>query len=125
MTERKENIILDKSFAFAVRIIRLFKVLAAKHEYVMSKQLLRSGTSVGANIREAVNGESKADFIHKLSMSQKEMAETCYWLDLLYATEYLNESEYNSIKKDADDIMYILTRIIVSTKQNLNSKPNL
>jgi len=122
MAGKKENIILEKSFAFAVRIVRLYKLLASKKETILSKQLLRSGTSVGANVREAMNAESKADFIHKFSISQKEIGETCYWLDLLYATEFLKEVEYISIKKDADDISNIIRSIIITTKKNSNVK---
>jgi len=91
MNGKKENIIHEKSFAFAIRIVKLYKFLVSKKETVLSKQLLRCGTSVGANIREAINAESRADFIHKLSTSQKEISETGYWLDLLYNTEYLKE----------------------------------
>lgn len=85
-----KNIIKDKSFKFAVRVVNLYKMLSnERKEFVMSKQLMRSGTSVGANIREAQNGESKADFIHKLGIAQKEADETLYWLELLKETKYL------------------------------------
>jgi len=92
MNEKKPNIVRDKSFAFAVRIVSLYKYLCAdKKEFVLSKQLLRSGTSIGANVREAVNAESKKDFIHKLAIAQKECDESIYWLELLVETDCLNK----------------------------------
>lgn len=121
MNEKKENIVLDKSFEFAIRIVKLYKFLTEQRELVLSKQLLKSGTSVGANVREALHAESKGDFIHKLSIAQKEMSETSYWLDLLRATDFLNENEYSSIKQDADELGKIITSIIVTTKKNLTS----
>ncbi|MFM2327657.1 MAG: hypothetical protein RIR31_1859 [Bacteroidota bacterium] len=89
----KRNPLKDKSFVFAVRCINLYKYLIDKKEFVLSKQLLRSGTSIDANIREAQNAESKADFVHKLAISQKECDETMYWLELLQATEFLSQEE--------------------------------
>lgn len=87
----KDNIIKTKSFSFAVRVVKLYKILTTERkEYMISKQLLRSGTSIGANVREALNGESKADFIHKLAISQKECDESLYWLELLKETNYIN-----------------------------------
>lgn len=112
-----ESIVKDKSFKFSVRIINLYKLLTTERkEYVMSKQLLRSGTSIGANIREALNGESKADFIHKLAISQKECDESMYWLELLKETNYINEKEFNSIHTDAVELLKIIRSIILSTK---------
>ncbi len=94
---RKENVIKTKSFLFSIRIVNLYKFLIQeKKEIVISKQLLRSGTSVGENVRESEHAESKANFIHKLSIALKEANETEYWLDLLKETDYLNESEYIS-----------------------------
>jgi len=88
----KENVIKDKSFDFALRIINLYKYLSEeKKEYVLSKQLLRSGTSVGANIRESEHAESKNDFIHKLSISLKEANESHYWIELLYKSDYIKK----------------------------------
>lgn len=114
-----ESIIKKKSFLFAIRIVKLYQyIVLEKKEYVLSKQLLRSGTSVGANVREAINGQSKADFIHKLSISQKECDETLYWLELLKETSYINEVEFLSIHSDATEILKILKSIIISTKQN-------
>ena len=91
-TANKKNILRDKSFAFAVRIAKLYRYLVEnKKEFVLSKQLLRSGTSIGANIREAYNAESKKDFIHKLAIAQKECDESLYWLELLSAIECISE----------------------------------
>lgn len=113
-----ESIIKVKSFGFAVRIVNLFRVLTTERkEYVLSKQLLRSGTSVGANVREALNAESRADFIHKLAISQKECYESLYWLELMHKTEYLNNFEYKSLSNYATEILKILKSIILTTKQ--------
>lgn len=112
----KKNIIKEKSFVFAVEIVYLYKILAEKKEFVLSKQLLRSGTSIGANIREAEHAQSKADFIHKLSISLKEANETEYWLDLLYETKFLSEIEFQSIKIKVIEILKLLTSIINTSK---------
>ncbi|SFS33023.1 four helix bundle protein [Sphingobacterium wenxiniae] len=118
----KENNIKDKSFAFAVRVVRLYQhVTEQKREYILSKQILRSGTSVGAMIREAEHGQSKADFIHKFAIAQKEINETIYWLELLKATDYINESQFNSLNIDAVELIKIITTIIKTTKRNLNT----
>ncbi len=114
----ENNIIKVKSFKFAVRVVNLYKMLyKVKKEFVMSKQLLRSGTSIGANIREAINAESTPDFLHKLAVTQKEADETIYWLELLKETGYLNDIEYSSIAKDADELLKIIRSIILTTKQ--------
>ncbi|WP_227687044.1 four helix bundle protein [Spirosoma arboris] len=116
---KKDNIVLDKSFRFAVRIIRLYQHLKeTKKEYILSKQMLRSGTSVGANVREGNNAESKADFIHKLGIAQKETDETIYWLELLKETDYLNQTEFNSIYGDADELLKLIRSIILTAKSN-------
>lgn len=100
-----DSIIERKSFRFAVRIVRLYKhVCATKQEYTLSKQLLRSGTSIGANIAEAQQAQSRADFISKVSIALKEATETKYWIRLLYASEYLNKAEYRSIITDCIEI---------------------
>lgn len=113
----KENIIRDKSFAFAVRIVSLYKHLVdGKKEYVISKQLLRSGTSVGASVRESEHAESKSDFVHKMAIAQKEINETLYWLELLTTTGYLTNEEFTSINTDAVEIIKIITTIIKTTK---------
>lgn len=117
MESSKENILRDKSFKFAVRIIHLYKYLVEqKKEFILSKQLLRSGTSVGANVREANSAESKPDFIHKLSISQKEIDETLYWLELLKETSYLTENEFSSIYSEAEEIIKLLKRSILTAK---------
>ncbi|MDT9500349.1 four helix bundle protein [Capnocytophaga canimorsus] len=114
----KENIIKEKSFAFAIRIVKLYQYLQdSKKEFVLSKQLLRSGTSVGAMVREAEHSESTNDFVHKLSVAQKEINEVLYWLELLFATEYINKTEYESINNDAVEIIKIITRILKTTKK--------
>lgn len=114
----RENIIKEKSFKFAVRIVNLYKLLTAERkEFIMSKQLMRSGTSIGANIREAQNGESKADFIHKLGIAQKEADETLYWLELLTETKYLQQHEFESMHHDGVELLKILRTIILNAKQ--------
>lgn len=119
MNEQKPNIVRDKSFAFAVRIVNLYKHLKNdKNEYIMSKQLMRSGTSIGANVREGVNAQSKKDFIHKLAIAQKECDESIYWLELLVETKYLNKEEYNSLVNDATELLKIIKSIIITTKNN-------
>ena len=118
MSERK-SLIKDKSFAFAVRIVRLYKHLCEnKKEYVLSKQLLRSGTAVGALVREAQNAESKADFIHKLGIAQKECDETTYWLELLKETDYLTDKEFESINSEATELLKMIRSAIITSKKN-------
>ena len=113
----RENVIRTKSFSFSIKIVKLYKSLTdKKREYVLSRQLLRSGTSIGALIREAEQAESRADFIHKLSISLKEANETDYWLDLLRETEYISEPQYNELKQDIGEILKLLTRIIKTSK---------
>ena len=121
MSESK-SILKDKSFQFALRIVKLNKFLAEeKREYVLSKQILRSGTSIGANIREAQNAQSSADFIHKLSISQKECDETMYWLELLHQSAYLSEAEYNPIYNDANELLKMLKSAIITSKNKLQT----
>lgn len=99
----KPNILKDKSFLFAVRIINMCKFLSDnKKEFILNKQVLRSGTAIGALYREAEHAESKQDFIHKLSIAQKECNETIYWLDLLKTTNYIEDSEHKSLRNDCD-----------------------
>ncbi len=113
-----ENIIEKKSFDFAIRIVRLYKYLCdKKKEFVLSKQLLRSGTSIGANVAEAQQAQSKADFISKISIALKETTETKYWLRLLNATDYLSDIEIKTILADCVEIEKILTTILKSSKQ--------
>lgn len=112
----------EKSTRFAIRIINLYKYLRdCKKETILSKQLLRSGTSIGANIREAVYAESHLDFIHKYSISLKECSETEYWLYLLQQTEYISDEEYESINTDCLEILKLLTGTIVKLKNNGNA----
>lgn len=115
----KKNTIKQKSFDFALRIVKLNEYLKEhKKEYVMSKQLLRCGASIGANIREAEYGESKADFIHKMSISLKEANETEYWLELLYHSNYISEKAFQSIIKDCRELLKMLISIIKKSKKN-------
>jgi four helix bundle protein len=117
----KENVVKNKSFAFAVRVVKLYQFLGEqKKEFVLSKQLLRSGTSVGAMIREAEHAESKNDFKHKMSIAQKEMNDAIYWLELLKDTNYLNKEQFESINSDAIEIIKLITAIIKSIKANIN-----
>lgn len=114
------NIVKDKSFAFAVRVVNLYKFLCAeKREFVLSKQLLRSGTAIGALVREAEQAESKADFIHKMAIALKEANETEYWLLLLRETNYLSTFETDSIIADNTELLRLLTSIITSTKKRM------
>jgi four helix bundle protein len=115
----KQNPLKDKSFKFALRIIKLYKYLIEeKKEYAISKQLLRSGTSIGANIREAQNAQSKADFIYKLSISQKECDESLYWMELLHQSEYLNKVDFDSIYFEANELLKMLRSAIITSKNN-------
>jgi len=117
----KENVVKIKSFGFAVRIVKLYQFLCEqKKEFVLSKQLLRSGTSVGAMVREAEHAETKNDFKHKMAIAQKEINETLYWLELLKETKYLSIEQFESINKDAIEIIKLITTIIKTTKANIN-----
>ena len=110
------NIIEIKSFDFAVRIVDLYKYLTkTKREFVMAKQLLRCGTSIGANVAEAEKGQTKADFNAKMNIAMKEANETYYWLRLLHRTEYLNDREFSSMQKDIREILSIITAICKKT----------
>ncbi|MCK9412195.1 MAG: four helix bundle protein [Prolixibacteraceae bacterium] len=115
-------IIKEKSFSFAIKMVRLYPVLSqSKKEFVLSKQLLRSGTSVGALVREAQNAESKADFEHKLGIAQKECDESLYWLELLVQTNYLAESEFVSYHTEASELLKMIKSAIITSKSK--SKP--
>ena len=115
-----ENVIEAKSFAFAVRIVKLYKHLTfRKSEYTLSKQIVRSGTSIGANVAEAQEAQSRADFISKMSIALKETVETKYWLRLLYATDYLSEKEMKSIFDECIEIEKIIISIIKTSKKDL------
>ncbi len=115
---KMKNVIKTKSFLFSVKIVNLYKLLVQeKKEFVISKQLLRSGSSIGALVRESEHAESKADFIHKLSIALKEANETEYWLDLLKETDYIGEKEYISFQADLKEILKLLISIIKTSKQ--------
>lgn len=117
-----DNVIKTKSYAFALRIIKLYKHLSAdKREFVLSKQLLRSGTSIGANVAEAVGGITKADFSAKLSIAYKEALETEYWLQLLKDSDYLDENAFNSIFMDCVELSKILFTILKTTGRIRNN----
>lgn len=113
-----ENVVEIKSFDFAVRIVNLYKYLTnEKKELVLSKQLLRSGTSIGANVAEAQKAQTKPDFNAKMNIALKEASETEYWLKLLYKTEYLTEKEFDNIEKDIKEIIAILVSICKKTNK--------
>lgn len=114
-----KSITESKSFEFAVRIVNLYKYLTKdKNEYVLSKQLLRSGTSIGANVSEGERAQSKADFYAKMSIALKEANETCYWLKLLYETDYLTEKEFLSVENDVNELISLLVSICKTTQNN-------
>jgi four helix bundle protein len=114
----KENVVRIKSYAFAIRIVKLYKYLVDnKKEYTLAKQILRSGTSVGALVRESEQGESKADFIHKLAIALKEANETDYWLNILKDTSFITEKMFNSLSKDCIELEKLLTTIIKSSRK--------
>lgn len=115
----KENIVKDKSYKFAIRIVKLSKYLQdSMREYVLSNQILRSGTAIGALIRESEHAESKADFIHKMSIALKEANETQYWIDLLKDTGFIDENAYQSIKPNVNELISLLVSIIKTAKHN-------
>lgn len=124
-TVKQDNIVREKSFEFAISVVKLSKGLAeVRREFIMSKQLLRSGTSVGAMVREAEHAESKNDFIHKLGIAQKEINEAIYWLELLRATDYLEETQFQEVHIKAGEVIKLITAIIKSAKMNLNRSVN-
>ena len=115
---KEKNIIAEKSFVFAKRIIKMYKHLSKeKKEFTLSKQILRSGTSVGANIEEAIGGISKKDFIAKLQIAYKEIRETHYWLRLLHDTNYIDSKSYASIIKDCEELLKIVVSILKTSKE--------
>lgn len=114
------HVLREKSFEFAIQVVNTFKALSSVNkEFVMSKQLLRSGTAVGALHREAEQAESKADFIHKLAIAQKECNESLYWIELLEATGYLNPKEFGILHESGQELIRLITSIIKSTKRNM------
>ena len=119
----KENIIQQKSFLFAIRIVNLYKYLiSTKKEFVLSKQILRSGTSIGANVNEALSAESTSDFIHKLGIASKEVRETSYWLRLLNETQFIDAKSFESIHGECLELLKIINSIILTTKQKEKRK---
>ena len=115
----RDSIVGNKSLAFAKRIAKCYRYLCnKKRESVMSKQLLRSGTSIGANVREGLNAQSRKDFISKLNIALKEAGETDYWLDVIHSAEYFTDQEYDSLKADNDELLKLLTSTIKKTKEN-------
>jgi four helix bundle protein len=120
-----ESIVKNKSYQLAIDGVKFFQLLQNdKREFVLSKQFLRSITSVGANVREAVNAQSKADFIHKLSISQKECDESLYWLELLKDTQIVSLEEFQPIYTQATEVLKIIRSIIITSKKNLTSTHN-
>ncbi|AMD84085.1 four helix bundle protein [Capnocytophaga haemolytica] len=119
----EKGVLKEKSFRFAIRIVNLYKYLVeCKKEFVLSKQVLRSGTSVGAMVREAECAESREDFIHKLSIGYKEMNETVYWLELLFECEYISEKEYESIDVEATELIKLLASSLKTARMNKEIK---
>jgi four helix bundle protein len=115
----KQNLIKDKSYCFALSIIDLYKILVAQKEYVMSKQLLKSGTSIGANVEEALAGQSRADFLSKMSIASKEARETRYWLHLLRDSNTLDTEHFIHLIQESESLIKILT---INSKNNLHKK---
>ena len=114
---KEDNVIREKSTKFAIRIVEMYRYLSeTKQEYVMSKQLLRSGTGIGANVREGIYAQSKSDFISKMNIALKEAAETEYWIELLSKTGYITEKQYSSINEDCREVVKLLITITKSTK---------
>lgn len=116
-----DNVIRDKSYAFAIRVVNAYKYLSdTKREFVLSKQLLRSGTAIGALVAEAIHAQSKADFLNKMNVALKEANETNYWLSLLKDTDFLDEKVYASISLDCNELIAMLVSIVKSMKASLN-----
>jgi four helix bundle protein len=113
----RQSIIGNKSYAFALQIISVYKSLNEKNEYILSKQILRSGTSIGANVNEAIFAVSKKDFVNKLSIALKEARETKYWLNLLKDSNYINKEIFKKSNEDCEELIKILSSIILTTKQ--------
>jgi four helix bundle protein len=118
MAIKKDNVIAEKSFEFVLKIIQLYKILQEENEFIISKQLLRSGTSIGANVQEATAGFSKKDFTHKMSIASKEARETKYWLQLLHKSNLTNINVEDYLK-EVEHLVSILTKIVKTSQQNL------
>ena len=122
MANNRSGALKEKTLCFALRIIRLFKYLRKEHnEFVLSKQILRSGTSIGALQRESEYAESNLDFIHKLGIAQKECNETLYWLELLNGSEYIDEKMYKSLENDVEELLKMLTSSIKTVKSKITN----
>jgi len=119
---KSDNIIQEKSFKFAVRIVKFSKLIRERNEDVLARQILRSGTSIGANIEEAIGASSQKDFIHKMTISYKEVRETIYWLKLFFHSEIISEVEYSSMYADAEELIKIMTKIINTSKAKTATK---
>lgn len=120
---KKNNVIYDKSFEFAIRIINVYKsIVEEKKEFVMSKQLLRAGTSIGANVKEGLAAQSKKDFVAKLYIASKEAHETEYWLELLTTTGYIEQEQAKTLLDELKQIKKILSSIILTTKNNMDKQ---
>ncbi len=118
----KESVLRDKSYDFALRIVKVYKyIVAEKKEYVLSKQILRAGTSIGANVEEGNQAQSKSDFVHKLSIAKKEAFETDYWLRILRDSDYLTEKQAESLLTDCQELQKLLTSSIKTAKKNIES----
>ena len=123
MKTKEENTVARKSYSFSVRCVNLYKYLSEeKHDCIIGKQLLRSGTSVGANVKEAVRGYTKADFASKISIALKEASETEFWIELLRDTDYITASQADSMLNDCVELIKILTSILKKTKENINKE---
>lgn len=118
----KENLVREKSYAFALRIVKLYKWLCSeKKEYVLAKQIVRSGTAIGANVEEAIGGQSKKDFYSKMTIAYKETRETHYWLRLLHDSDLINDNSYKSIVKECDELLKIIGSITKTTKRTITN----
>lgn len=120
----RQSIVGEKSLAFAKRVAKCYRfLLDKKKETILSKQILRSGTSIGANIREGLFAQSRKDFISKMNIALKEAGETDYWLEIIYSADYLTEVEYKSLKKDTDELIKMLSSIVKTIKENTQKSP--
>ena len=118
-----KSIVAEKSYAFAVRVVNVYKILSnEKKEYVLSKQFMRSGTAIGAMIREGEHAQSKADFLNKMNLALKEANETAYWFMLLRDTKYLSREEFDSLNHDCEELIRLLASIVKTTKSTLQKR---
>lgn len=112
----KENVVMDKAVAFAIRIVNLYKLLCSRKECTISRQLLRSGTAVGALLKESEHAQSRADFVNKVNIALKEANESVYWIELLYKTNYIGKREHQSIMEDCEELLRLLVSIVKTTR---------